>query len=159
MILRNDNGMLPAALSLTERSLVLGALLAVYPLGQFLGSPVLGALSDRYGRRPILIGSLAATTALYAGIAAALEVKKLLLLMLVSFLTGLSEANVVIAQGAIADGAPRSERSRLDTSTSAPASHMSLGLWAAASWRTIRSWAGSLTRPRTGPSPCCCLQS
>ena len=113
MILRNDNGMLPAALSLTERSLVLGALLAVYPLGQFLGSPVLGALSDRYGRRPILIGSLAATTALYAGIAAALEVKKLLLLMLVSFLTGLSEANVVIAQGAIADGAPRSERSRL----------------------------------------------
>ncbi|MBV9006561.1 MAG: MFS transporter, partial [Solirubrobacterales bacterium] len=57
MILRNDNGMLPQTASLTERSLVLGLLVALYPLGQFLGSPVLGALSDRYGRRSILIGS------------------------------------------------------------------------------------------------------
>jgi MFS family permease len=63
-ILRNDNGMLPATSSLTERSLVLGVLLALYPLGQFLGSPVLGALSDRYGRRPILIASLSSTTVL-----------------------------------------------------------------------------------------------
>ena len=67
MILRNDNGMLPAGSSLTERSLVLGLLLALYPLGQFLGSPVLGALSDHYGRRPILIGSLSTTTILYVG--------------------------------------------------------------------------------------------
>ena len=49
MILQNDNGMLPVGSSLADRSLVLGVLLALYPLGQFLGSPVLGALSDRYG--------------------------------------------------------------------------------------------------------------
>lgn len=113
MILRNDYGMLPANATLTERSLVLGALLAVYPLGQFLGSPVLGSLSDRYGRRPILLASLTATTVLYAGIASALESKSLALLMLFSFLAGLSEANVVIAQGAIADAAPRADRNRL----------------------------------------------
>jgi MFS family permease len=47
MILRNDNGMLPASSSLTQRSIVLGILLSLYPLGQFLGSPVLGGLSDR----------------------------------------------------------------------------------------------------------------
>ena len=113
MILRNDNGMLPQTASLTERSLVLGLLLALYPLGQFLGSPVLGALSDRYGRRPILIGSLSASTVLYAGIATALAVQSLPLLMLTCFLAGLSESNVVIAQGAIADTAPRADRNRL----------------------------------------------
>ena len=45
MILRDDNGMLPKSSSLAQRSLVLGILLALYALGQFLGSPVLGALT------------------------------------------------------------------------------------------------------------------
>jgi MFS family permease len=113
MILRNDNGMLPATSSLTERSLVLGVLLALYPLGQFLGSPVLGALSDRFGRRPILIMSLTATTILYIGIAGALAIRSLALLMVACFVAGLSESNIVLAQGAIADTAPRADRNRL----------------------------------------------
>jgi MFS family permease len=113
MILQNDNGMLAAGSSLTERSIVLGALLALYPLGQFLGSPILGALSDRHGRRPILIASLCTTTILYIGIAIALALQNLLLLMLACFLAGLSESNIVLAQSAIADTAPRADRNRL----------------------------------------------
>ncbi|HZO76948.1 MAG TPA: MFS transporter, partial [Solirubrobacteraceae bacterium] len=113
MMLRNDNGMLPASSSTAQRSVILGVLLALYPLGQFIGSPILGALSDRYGRRRILIVSLGATTALYAAIASALAIQSLALLMVASFLAGLSEANVVIAQGAIADAASREDRERL----------------------------------------------
>jgi DHA1 family tetracycline resistance protein-like MFS transporter len=113
MMLRNDNGMLPASSSTAQRSVVLGVLLALYPLGQFIGSPILGALSDHYGRRRILLGSLAATTALYAAIASALAIQSLALLLVASFLAGLSEANVVIAQGAIADAASRQDRERL----------------------------------------------
>jgi DHA1 family tetracycline resistance protein-like MFS transporter len=92
---------------------VLGVLLALYPLGQFIGSPILGAPSDRCGRRRILIGSLGATTALYGAIASALAIQSLALLMVSSFVAGLSEANVVIAQGAIADAASRGDRERL----------------------------------------------
>jgi MFS family permease len=113
MILAGENEMLAASATSAERTLTLGALLALYPLGQFLGSPVLGGLSDRFGRRPVLLVSLAATTVMYGVIAGSLAVQSLPLLMAASFAAGVSEANIVIAQGAISDSAPRSERNRL----------------------------------------------
>ncbi len=62
-LLLGDGGGLVAASSPTSiRTLVLGGLLALYPLAQF-GAPVLGSLSDRFGRRPVLLASLAASAA------------------------------------------------------------------------------------------------
>jgi DHA1 family tetracycline resistance protein-like MFS transporter len=112
MILTGDE-MLPASASSAERTLTLGVLLALYPLGQFLGSPVLGGLSDRFGRRRVLLLSLGASTLMYGAIAVALALESLPLLIAASFAAGLSEANIAIAQSAITDTAPRSERSRL----------------------------------------------
>jgi MFS family permease len=113
MILANDNGMLPPTSSAATRSIVLGLLLCLYPLGQFVGAPVLGALSDRVGRRPVLVASLAASTVWYGVIGAALVVRNLPLLMVASFLGGLGEANISIAQSAIADSVPAADRNRL----------------------------------------------
>ncbi len=113
MILLNDNGMLPASSSAATRNIVLGLLLCLYPLGQFLGAPVLGALSDRIGRRPVLLGSLAASTIWYGVIGAALVVRSLPLLMVASFLGGLGEANISIAQSSIADSSSSADRNRL----------------------------------------------
>ena len=47
--------MLAADATMSRRAIVLGIILCLYPAGQFVGSPILGALSDRYGRRPILV--------------------------------------------------------------------------------------------------------
>jgi MFS family permease len=113
MILVNDNGMLPDSSSPATRSIVLGLLLCLYPLGQFVGAPVLGALSDRVGRRPVLLGSLAASTVWYGVIGAALVVQSLPLLMVACFLGGLGEANISIAQSSIADSTSTSDRNRL----------------------------------------------
>ena len=113
MILRNDNAMLPAYSTTGQRTLILGVLLSMYPLGQFLGSPVIGALSDRVGRRSVLIFSLAATSAWYALIAISLTIRSLPLLLVSSLGAGVSEANIVLAQGAIADRAGPEARERL----------------------------------------------
>jgi MFS family permease len=113
MILVNDNGMLPTSSSAATRSIVLGLLLCLYPLGQFVGAPILGALSDRVGRRPVLLGSLAASTVWYGVIGAALVIQSLPLLMVASFLGGLGEANISIAQSSIADSTSSTDRNRL----------------------------------------------
>jgi MFS family permease len=113
LLLDDQGGLLPQSASLLQRTLVLGALLALYPLAQFVGSPILGALSDRFGRRPVLLCSLFASVCFYGLIALALHLQSLGLLMAACLLAGLSEANIAIAQSAIADIAPAAERSRL----------------------------------------------
>lgn len=54
------NGILPHAHEGT-RTFLLGLLLAAYPLAQFFAAPFLGALSDKYGRKPILLIPLVGT--------------------------------------------------------------------------------------------------
>lgn len=113
LLLGDGGGLLAADSSTATRTLVLGGLLAIYPLAQFFGAPVLGSLSDRLGRRPVLLVSLAASACFYALIALALHLHSLALLAVTCLLAGLAEANIAIAQSAIADVAPAAARSRL----------------------------------------------
>jgi MFS family permease len=112
MILHAHGGMISATSSTGERTILLGVLLCLYPLGQFLGSPVMGALSDRFGRKRVLLASLCFTTTAYVFIAPALSIGSPTLLGAASLIAGLSEANVVIAQSAIADVTTKASRSR-----------------------------------------------
>src|ERR1700753_2475944 len=113
LLLGGGGGLISSGTSPSTRTLVLGGLLALYPLAQFFGAPVLGSLSDRFGRRPVLLASLAASAAFYALMALALHLHSLALLAVACLLAGLAEANIAIAQSAIADIAPAAERRRL----------------------------------------------
>src|SRR5215469_2674052 len=112
MFLKPEAGMLPASATTSYRTVVLGIILGLYPAGQFIGSPVMGAMSDRYGRRPILLISLAVTTACYAVIASALQMLSLPILAVSLLIAGLAEANIVTAQSAIADVIGAEDRNR-----------------------------------------------
>lgn len=90
-------------LSFSQRQYLFGLLISIYPAGQFLGSPVIGALSDRFGRRPTLLYSVLFSFLSYAATAIFLQQKEMLFLMLSLFIAGMFESNVVLAQGAIAD--------------------------------------------------------
>ncbi len=87
----------------------IGLLGATYPIAQFLGAPVLGRLSDRYGRRPVLLISQLGTLAgfLLLGFANALWV-----LFLSRLIDGLSGANISTAQAVITDNTTEKTRTQ-----------------------------------------------
>ncbi len=90
-----------------------GVLLALYPLGQLLGSPVIGSFADRFGRKRVLTVTLVLTIFFYLVIAYAIDIRFLWLLMGACFLAGLTESNVAICQSAIADISTQEDRGRL----------------------------------------------
>ena len=82
---------------------------SVYSLMQFLLVPVWGRLSDRVGRRPILLTSIAATA---AGMALLGFANTLFLLFAARIFTGVATANIAVAQAYIADVTPPEGRAR-----------------------------------------------
>jgi len=82
---------------------LLGVALAVNPAGILLGSLVLGPLSDRLGRRRVLVGSLLACAAGNLLTAAALDARLYPLFLAARFATGLTEGNVAVARALLAD--------------------------------------------------------
>jgi len=88
---------------------VVGVLQATYPLMQFLGAPILGRLSDRFGRKPILVISQIGTLAGFILLGFA---NTLTLLFISRIIDGLSGANISAAQAAIADSTNEKTRTQ-----------------------------------------------
>ena len=112
LLLHEQGRLLPADAPTEMRILALGFMLAYYPFGQFISSPVLGALSDRFGRRPILIFSLIAATLVYLIIALGIWLNSYTIVSIALLIAGLSEGNTTISQSVIADSVPKEERGR-----------------------------------------------
>jgi multidrug resistance protein len=86
-----------------------GMLLASYSAMQFLFAPILGKLSDRFGRKPVLLLSLAGSVAGYLLFAFA---RSLLMLFVARIIDGISGGNISTAQAYVADVTPPQERAR-----------------------------------------------
>lgn len=89
--------------------LIIGILQATYPMMQFLGAPILGRLSDRFGRKPILVISQIGTLAGFILLGFA---NSLWLLFISRIIDGLSGANISTAQAAIADSTNEKTRTQ-----------------------------------------------
>lgn len=90
-------------------SLLYGVILALYALMQFVFSPVLGALSDRYGRRPVLLISLAGAALDYLIMAFS---PFLIVLVVGRMIAGLTSANMAVATAYISDITAERERAK-----------------------------------------------
>ena len=94
---------------LADTASIAGYLVVCYALLQFLFSPIAGNLSDRFGRRPVLLISLFmyGINYLIAGLATTLWV-----LFIGRVLTGITSATYATANALIADVSPPEERAQ-----------------------------------------------
>lgn len=112
VLLRPEVGILPLATPFSERTILYGLLVASFSIAQFFGSPILGELSDHYGRKPLFIISLFGGVIGYALFALGILWQRLDLLFLSRILYGFSGGNMGIAFSAIADVSTPEEKSR-----------------------------------------------
>jgi DHA1 family tetracycline resistance protein-like MFS transporter len=92
-----------------EISTTYGLILAAYAGMQFLLSPVLGLLSDRFGRRPVLIASMAGAAIDYMIMAFA---PTLAVLVIGRLIAGATSANMAVASAYIADITEEKDRAQ-----------------------------------------------
>jgi len=95
--------------SLNAGPMTVGLIMATYSLFQLLSAPILGELSDKYGRRPILLFSIGGTALSFGllGIATTLP-----MLFLSRIIDGASGGNIATAQAYIADITSKEERTQ-----------------------------------------------
>src|SRR5213596_2296555 len=142
--------------------LVVGLLFAVFSICQLVAAPALGDLSDRYGRRPILIFSLAGTVVSFVMLALAHSVAMLFVARIVD---GLSGGNISTARAYVADVTEPKDRARaygligaafglgfiLGPALSGALAHVSYTapIWAAAALTLVATLMASLWLPET----------
>lgn len=83
-----------------NRDFWVGIVIATYSLAQFISTPILGAISDRIGRRPVLMFGLAANSIFFVvfGLSGSLAMA-----VIARFLAGAGNGNIAVAKAYIGD--------------------------------------------------------
>ncbi len=103
---------LPASVSYETRTVLLGLLTAIYPLAMFFAAPIIGAFADKYGRKPVLIISLAGTCVGYILFAVGIATGQLWLLFFSRLLDGITGGNISVVHSAVADVSDPQEKAK-----------------------------------------------
>ena len=97
------DGLLGPTVATSSRDFWYAFSLSVYPVGMFLGMPVIGSLSDRFGRKKMLMLCLLGTVVGYAICMAGISTKTMWVFFAGRFVSGLCASSSAIAMAAIAD--------------------------------------------------------
>lgn len=103
LLLTSNFAFFSEATSQRAKEIVLGFLLAAFPIALFFGSPILGGLSDRIGRKKFLMFSLIGTFTNYILFALGITFESLPLLFISRFIAGFASGNLAVVFSSIAD--------------------------------------------------------
>lgn len=112
LLINNETGLVATTVGQAARYQIYGLMLALYPLMMFAGSPLLGDLSDRFGRKPVLLLCLAGNAAGLLGTALGIYLGSLSLVLLGRAVCGVTAASLPVAQAAIIDISTPATKSR-----------------------------------------------
>ncbi len=104
--------LLPVGWTVQQGYILLGFLTAIFPLMQFIATPILGELSDRFGRKPVLAISLLGTSISYVLFAVGIITHNLPLLFIARAFDGVTGGNIAVAQATLADITAPADRAK-----------------------------------------------
>lgn len=100
------NALISSPLAYVHRTLLLGILIGLFPFAQFIGSPLVGQFSDRFGRKRAFFITILGTAIGYTLTAFSIMIHSIVLLFVSRFLTGLFASNLTLCLAAIVDMSP-----------------------------------------------------
>jgi MFS transporter, DHA1 family, tetracycline resistance protein len=103
LFINNGTQLFDPAVSIDFRYYVYGFLLSIYPLMMFLGSPFLGSLSDKHGRKPILLVCLMGNLIGLVITGIGVSINSIAVIIAGRIICGVTAASLPIAQAAIID--------------------------------------------------------
>ena len=107
-----EHGVLPAGTSIATRAFLLGLAMSMMRFGEFIGSPILGQISDRYGRKQVLAAAMGVTAVGNAAIAGAIQADTVWVIIAGQFFIGFAGVLLVLAQSEVAHGSTGAEKTR-----------------------------------------------
>lgn len=113
LLLNPEYGFVAQNPSFMRKLIAMGALYAAFPIGQFIGSPMIGELADRFGRKKLFVSTIFCTTLGYLLTGLSMSLKSIIFIFFARFFTGLFSGNQGLCNASIADLSPNEkERAR-----------------------------------------------
>ncbi|MDE0863803.1 MAG: MFS transporter [Rubripirellula sp.] len=108
----SEHGVLATGTSTATRAFLLGLAMSMMRLGEFIGSPILGQVSDRFGRKLVLAAAMAITAVGNAVIAWSIQADTVWIIIAGQFFIGFAGVLLVLAQSEVAHWSTGAEKTR-----------------------------------------------